>query len=290
MSDNKTYYYMRLKENFFETDSMMLLEGMPDGIIYSNILLKMYLRSLKCNGKLLLNEYIPYNAQMIATITRQQVGTVEKALTIFEQLGLIDVLDNGTIYMSDIELMVGKTSTEGDRKKRARLENKKKQLGQMSDKCPPEIEIESEIESEIELKENTKRKSTIPYQQIADMYNDTCVSLPSVKSLSDKRKKAIKARLNTYTIDDFKNVFEKTERSDFLTGRTGQWSATFDWLLNENNMIKVLEGNYDNKQSKAKESDKAAEEKKKDDEEAEFRKLQMQKAKELAAKGMSRWK
>ena len=289
MSDNKTYYYMRLKENFFETDSMMLLEGMPDGIIYSNILLKMYLRSLKCNGKLLLNEYIPYNAQMIATITRQQVGTVEKALTIFEQLGLIDVLDNGTIYMSDIELMVGKTSTEGDRKKRARLENKKKQLGQMSDKCPPEIEIESEIESEIELKENTKRKSTIPYQQIADMYNDTCVSLPSVKSLSDKRKKAIKARLNTYTIDDFKNVFEKTERSDFLTGRTGQWSATFDWLLNENNMIKVLEGNYDNKQSKAKESDKAAEEKKKDDEEAEFRKLQMQKAKELAAKGMSRW-
>ena len=280
---------MRLKENFFETDSMMLLEGMPDGIIYSNILLKMYLRSLKCNGKLLLNEYIPYNAQMIATITRQQVGTVEKALTIFEQLGLIDVLDNGTIYMSDIELMVGKTSTEGDRKKRARLENKKKQLGQMSDKCPPEIEIESEIESEIELKENTKRKSTIPYQQIADMYNDTCVSLPSVKSLSDKRKKAIKARLNTYTIDDFKNVFEKTERSDFLTGRTGQWSATFDWLLNENNMIKVLEGNYDNKQSKAKESDKVAEEKKKADEEAEFRKLQMQKAKELAAKGMSRW-
>ena len=110
---------MRLKENFFETDSMMLLEGMPDGIIYSNILLKMYLRSLKCNGKLLLNEYIPYNAQMIATITRQQVGTVEKALTIFEQLGLIDVLDNGTIYMSDIELMVGKTSTEADRKKRA---------------------------------------------------------------------------------------------------------------------------------------------------------------------------
>ena len=160
----------------------------------------------------------------------------------------------------------------------------------MSDKCRPEIEIESEIESEIELKENTKRKSTIPYQQIADMYNDTCVSLPSVKSLSDKRKKAIKARLNTYTIDDFKTVFEKTERSDFLTGRTGQWSATFDWLLNENNMIKVLEGNYDNKQSKAKESDKVAEEKKKaDDEEAEFRKLQMQKAKELAAKGMSRW-
>ena len=80
MADNKKYYYLKLKENFFDSDSMVLLESMQDGILYSNILMKMYLKSLKNNGKLVLNDAIPYNTQMIATVTRHQVGTVEKQL------------------------------------------------------------------------------------------------------------------------------------------------------------------------------------------------------------------
>ncbi|EMW5712290.1 TPA: phage replisome organizer N-terminal domain-containing protein, partial [Enterococcus faecium] len=52
MADNKRYYYLKLKENFFDSDEMVLLESMPDGYIYSNILLKLYLRSLKHEGKL----------------------------------------------------------------------------------------------------------------------------------------------------------------------------------------------------------------------------------------------
>ena len=153
MADNKKYYYLKLKENFFDSDSMVLLESMQDGILYSNILMKMYLKSLKNNGKLVLNDAIPYNTQMIATVTRHQVGTVEKAIEVFEQLGLIDILDGGTIYMSDIELFVGKSSTEGDRKRAERMKLKHAEnlaLGQMSDIHPPEIEIEKEIDIEIE--------------------------------------------------------------------------------------------------------------------------------------------
>ena len=80
MSDNRKYYYLKLKENYFDEDAIVLLESMQDGILYSNILLKLYLKSLKNGGKLQLDENIPYTAQMIATITRQQVGTVERAL------------------------------------------------------------------------------------------------------------------------------------------------------------------------------------------------------------------
>lgn len=89
MADNRKYYYLKLKENFFDSDSIVLLEDMKDGILYSNILLKLYLKSLKNGGKLQLDENIPYTAQMIATITRQQVGTVERALQIFMKLGLV---------------------------------------------------------------------------------------------------------------------------------------------------------------------------------------------------------
>ena len=99
MSDNRKYYYLKLKENYFDDDSIVLLESMQDGVLYSNILLKLYLKSLKHGGRLQLDEDIPYTAQMIATITRQQIGTVERALQIFLKLGLVEVLDSGTFYI-----------------------------------------------------------------------------------------------------------------------------------------------------------------------------------------------
>ena len=119
MSDNRKYYYLKLKENYFDDDSIVLLESMQDGVLYSNILLKLYLKSLKYGGWLQLDEDIPYTAQMIATITRQQIGTVERALQIFLKLGLVEVLDSGTFYMSNIELLIGQSSTEA-----AKLQNK----------------------------------------------------------------------------------------------------------------------------------------------------------------------
>ena len=156
MADNKKYYYMRLNENYFDSDAQVLLESMPDGYLYSNILLKLYLKSLKNDGRLMFNEKIPYSPQMIATITRHQVGTVEKALEIFKQLNIIDVIDTGAIYMLDIQNFIGKSNTEADRKRnyRRRIEEEKSVMGHLSSNCPLEIEIEKEIEKEIEIKIN----------------------------------------------------------------------------------------------------------------------------------------
>ena len=156
MSDNRKYYYLKLKESYFDDDTIVLLESMQDGMLYSNILLKLYLKSLKYDGTLQLDENIPYTAQMIATITRQQVGTVERALQIFMKLGLVEPLDNGALYMSNIELFIGQSSTEGERKRRARMKisEQKRLSGQVSeakaDICPPEIEIKKEIDIELE--------------------------------------------------------------------------------------------------------------------------------------------
>ena len=80
MSDNKKYYYLKLKDNFFDSDEIIILESMPDGHLYSNILLKLYLRSLKNNGRLMFNERIPFNSTMLAQVTRHSVGNIEKAV------------------------------------------------------------------------------------------------------------------------------------------------------------------------------------------------------------------
>ena len=166
MSDNKKYYYLRLKDNFFDSDELKILESMKDGYLYRNILLKIYLRSLKNDGKVVVNDRIPYNAEMLASVTGHQVGTIRQALSMFKELGLIDVLENGAIYMLDIQNFIGKGSSEADRKReyRQRIEidrtNVQTNLRQISEKSPPEIEIELELEKEIKIEKDSSAKST----------------------------------------------------------------------------------------------------------------------------------
>lgn len=164
MSDNKKYYYLKLKENFFESDSMILLESMKDGYLYSNILMKLYLRSLKDNGRLMLNGTIPYNSQMLASVTRHQVGTLEKALDIFKELGLIEILDSGAIYMMDIQNFIGRSSTEADRQRKYynRIESEKsckEECKKSYKNSTPELEIEKEIDIELEIKREGEIKT-----------------------------------------------------------------------------------------------------------------------------------
>ena len=170
MSDNKKYYYLRLKDNFFDSDELKILESMKDGYLYSNILLKLYLRSLKNDGKLVVNERIPYNAEMLASVTGHQVGTIKQALSMFKELGLIEVLENGAIYMLDIQNFIGKGSTEADRQRlydrrisEERKQNKLTQsrnLEEICKKSTPEIEIELEKDIEIEKEIHSSAKST----------------------------------------------------------------------------------------------------------------------------------
>ena len=95
--------------------------------------------------------------------------------------------------------------------------------------------------------DSMSEKNSDTIQSIVDEYNLICVSFSRVTKVSDARKKAIKARLKTYTRDDFTTLFEKAEASNFLKGGNNRnWSANFDWLIKDANMAKVLDGNYDN--------------------------------------------
>lgn len=161
MSDIKKYYYLKLKDNFYDSEEMIILQNMQDGYLYSDILMKLYLRSLKNEGKLMFKDLIPYTLSALAQVVRHQVGTVERALKLFKEIGLIEILDNGAIYMLDIQNFIGESSTEADRKREYRNKIEEvKSLGQMSDKCldksPPEIEIDIEIKKDIKLDKEIK--------------------------------------------------------------------------------------------------------------------------------------
>ena len=201
MADNKKYYYMRLKENFFDTNEMKVLESMQDGYKYSNILLKLYLMSLQSDGKLMLNERIPYNSQMIATITRHSVGDVEKALVLFKDLGLIKILDSGAIYMLDIQKYIGKSSTEADRQRE--YQRKISCSKESNKKSTPEIEIEIELELEKDIDKDidtdTKKKKKSAKADLDGMINSFTENeelREALKAFLDMRK-SIKKPIQT---------------------------------------------------------------------------------------------
>ena len=119
-----------------------------------------------------------------------------------------------------------------------------------------EIMLIEHIDNICNNKDNTKNeekiepvvKEKIDYAAVVNMYNEICKSYTKVKSLSDSRKKAIKARLVKHTMEEIKEVFEKAEASDFMRGcNSKNWQASFDWMIMDRNMTKILDGNYDNR-------------------------------------------
>lgn len=194
MADNKKYYYLKLREGFFDSDDMKLLQAMKDGYVYSDILLKLYLQSLRQEGRLMYRGIVPYTPDMIATITNHQVGTVEKAMRIFEQMGFIEILDNGAIYMLDIQNFIGQSSSEADRRRNYRKMIEAEKIGllsscnvtnvttnvmtnvttndvQMSDKCTPDIRdksIENKDKENINiLAQSSKKQTSEPEADVA---------------------------------------------------------------------------------------------------------------------------
>jgi len=123
MADNKKYYYLKLKDSFFHSEEIKILESMPDGMLYTNLLLKLYLMSLKSSGKLRLNDSIPFDENMLAILTSLKVDIVGSGLKVLSSMGLIEIMDDGTIHLLYIQNYIGKSSSEGDRKRASRMKN-----------------------------------------------------------------------------------------------------------------------------------------------------------------------
>lgn len=233
MSENRKYYYMKLKENFFTDAKMVILESMQDGLLYSNLLLKMYLMSLKYNGILMLNDHLPHTPQTIATFTRHQIGTVERAIKVFLEFGFVEILMDGSYYMADIQLLIGQSSTEGERKRKERMRLKRQNLlpsGQV-DKCPPEIR-DKRLDIRDKSIENRESESARAYGRYQNVFltdeelADLQASFPTVwgqyiEKLSEymastgKRYQSHAATIRRWAGEDAKKAAPPTRNRDY---------------------------------------------------------------------------
>ena len=139
------FYWLQLKEDFFEDDAIEWLEEQkPNGRDYAYFYLKLCLKSLKSNGVLVRKVgkiLIPYDNQKLAELTKMDFDTVTVAMELLKKIGLIQILDNGEIYINQLENLIGSKSIGAFKKQQQRLLS-----GQKEDKCPPKIELELEEE------------------------------------------------------------------------------------------------------------------------------------------------
>ena len=109
--------------------------------------------------------------------------------------------------------------------------------------------INEQLKTHIREEEDKANKPEISKaQQVVDLYNAICTSLPKVVRLTDKRRRAVRLIHDKgYTPEQLDEAFRRAQASSFCAGQNDRhWKADFDWLLNENNLVKVLEGKYDN--------------------------------------------
>lgn len=247
----KKYYWIRLKTDFFKSLAMKKLRRIAGGDTYTIIYLKLQLLSADTEGVLYYEGIENSFAEEIASLLDEDEDNVKVTLQFLESVGLLEHKSTDEYLLTEVPFIVGSETDKAQLMRNKRAKDKQKLLesgNNVTAVLPSVTECYPEREKEKRREREREEKSRVDYELIARMYNDTCVSFPHLTTLSDARKKAIKARLNKYTIDDLQRAFTMAEASDFLKGNNGRnWSANFDWIIKDTNIAKILDGNYNNK-------------------------------------------
>ena len=164
MAKSKKYYWLKLKEDFFEEDTIQWLEEQENGKEYCLFYLKLCLKSLKTNGILIRNVgqmLVPYDVKKLADITNVRQDTVIVAMEIFKKIGLVQILDNGEIYMSQLDNMVGSETNWAQYKRKDKVKNGELEKLQSNSNMIPK-----KLQAEIENRDKEIETTTIDIEKI----------------------------------------------------------------------------------------------------------------------------
>lgn len=218
--DTTKFYWLQLKEDFFDEDAIDWLEEQPNGKEYSLFYLKLCLKSLRTNGVLIRrvgNMLVPYDHVKLGELTKTNPDTVMVAMNLLLQIGLVQKLDNGELYLTQVENMIGSQSKSAFKKQQQRL-NKTLLIdsGQKVDKCPPDIEIEKEIELEEEVEEKKKKSAKAPIvyfpnENINSLFTEFLELRKKLKAVnSDRAINMLINKLNKYDDEVKREMIERS--------------------------------------------------------------------------------
>lgn len=258
MSDSK-YYWLKLKRDFFKRHDIRIVEGMPNGKEYILFYLKLLCESVDHEGSLRFSDQIPYNEDMLAIITNTNVDIVRSAVKVFTELKMMEILDDGTIFMSEVEGMIGSASNTDNANRQRRFRERQKALELTENEgiaCIPVTEALQERYGSVTKNNESKSKSIEKEININSADSETKKSKFSEETEEiisylnskagthyrnvDSNRKLITARMKEgYTVEDFKTVIDKkcdewkgTDMQQFIRPVTLFRASKFENYLN----------------------------------------------------------
>lgn len=242
------FYWLQLKEDFFEDDAIEWLEEQkPNGRDYAYFYLKLCLKSLKSNGVLVRKVgkiLIPYDNQKLAELTKMDFDTVTVAMELLKKIGLIQILENGEIYINQLEKLIGSKSIGAFKKQQQRLLG-----GQKGDNCPPKIEIELEKEKEIEIEKEidvaeitkcyeeniglmTPATAELLFDYLKDMDKDLIIKAIKIASINNKRTgRYIQGILNDWSKKGFKTLLDVEQEQNSFKNKNEEKQEKYEHEL-----------------------------------------------------------
>lgn len=278
MAERGKYYWLKLKEDFFDDKVIKYLRKLPEGPALVIIYLKMQLKSLKTEGFLRYDGILPTCEEELALVLDESPMLVTGAINALVKMGVVERWENDVLYMKAMQELIGTETASAARVRKHREMQKAQEEGakmlhcnaftlhcnadvtgcntEIRDKREEIRDREKILDTDTDFMDDKRPTTTttpqthVSYEEVKGLFNDICKSYPKVQKMSEARKKTIKARFNEgYTMEDFKTLFENAEKSSFLKGQANsEWRATFDWLIKGSNIAKVIDGNYGDKQ------------------------------------------
>ena len=153
------YYWLKLKRDFFKRHDIRIIESMDNGKDYILFYLKLLCESVDHEGNLRFSDQIPYNESMLATITNTNVDIVRAAIKIFHQLGMMDIMDDGTYFMSEVEKMIGSAADNDNANRQRRFRERQKQLALNAPVTKSNAGVTETVTKDNESKSKSKSKN-----------------------------------------------------------------------------------------------------------------------------------
>jgi len=294
MNDKKNHW-LKLKTDFFPSLAIKKMRKIAGGDTYVIIYLKLMLLTLNSEGHYRYQRVEQTIEDELATILDEDIENIKICLSLAKSFGLLENVNDNTIFLSQVPTLIGKRDDSRDRVREYRERKKLSNAENISENAkitacnalhllhvtacndrvtqcnaPREEKIREdnklhcnlpaaklpEEEDPNEKIQNKPKEERIPHQEIVELFHRYCGdSMPSLRELTEARKKSIKARWKTTQPDikEWERYFKIVASSNFLMGRQEHkdekvWDrCTFDWLICPRNVIKVLEGNYTNR-------------------------------------------
>lgn len=261
MTDNKRFYWLKLRRDFFKRHDIKILESMPQGKEYVLFYIKLLAESVDHGGELRFNETIPYTADMLAAVTDTDTEVVDKALDNLKTLGLLVVADDGTMSLPYAVKLIDSCADNDNARRQARYRERHRADNGNSNTISTPNNTESNTKSngtvtqnvtnsneildiEIDTRDIDKERESIEREKNGDRSPRTRFIKPSPDDiLSYFTDYAYKKGINIDPVVESERFYNYYESNGWRVGRNPMRdykAACRNWLLNNLSKTKPL--------------------------------------------------